>query len=77
MGDVDARIHIFAATALRRGRVTCPTLAFFTPGKASVLILQETEWTPGPVWTRRSEEKSLSHRITHNQTQAVPYDITI
>ena len=27
-------------------------------GNSLVLILQEVEWTPGPVWTRRSEEKS-------------------
>ena len=27
-------------------------------GNSSVLIIQEVEWTPGPVWTRRSEEKS-------------------
>ena len=26
-------------------------LVVFTPGKALVLILQEAEWTPGPVWT--------------------------
>ena len=28
------------------------------PGKPPVLILQEAEWTSGPVWTRRTEEKS-------------------
>ena len=27
-------------------------------GNSPVLILQEVEWTPGPVWTRRSEDKS-------------------
>ena len=32
--------------------------AAFTPEKSQVLILEEDEWTPGPVWTRRSEEKS-------------------
>ena len=34
--DVDVRIHIFAASALGRGR------------KTPVLILQEAEWIPGP-----------------------------
>ena len=29
------------------------------PGeKHQILILQEAEWTPGPVWTRRNEETS-------------------
>ena len=56
--DVDARVHICAVTALGRGKQACPTLTVFTPGKAPVVILHEAEWTPGPVWTRRSEEKS-------------------
>ena len=30
----------------------------FTLGKILVLILQKAEWIPGPVWTRRTEEKS-------------------
>ena len=58
MGDVDARLHIFTATALGRGRVASPTRPPLPPGKPPVLILQEAEWTPGPVWTRRSKEKS-------------------
>ena len=36
--------------------------AAFTPGKPPVLILQEAEWTPGPVWTLRSEGRSLPLR---------------
>ena len=36
-----------------------PTLGRLYPrGNSPVLILQEVEWTPGPVWTRRCEEKS-------------------
>ena len=59
MGDVDARVQIFTATALGRGRVASLTLGCLYPrGKPPVLILQEAEWTSGPVWTRRSEEKS-------------------
>ena len=50
-GDVDARVHIFAATAPRRGRVPSPTLDHLYP---LVLILQEAEWTEGPVWTQSS-----------------------
>ena len=36
-----------------------PTLGRLYPrGNSPVLILYEVEWTPGPIWTRRSEEKS-------------------
>ena len=42
-GDVDAMVHIFAATALGRGRVTSPSLGRLHPRKAPVLILQENE----------------------------------
>ena len=58
-GDVDARVHIYTATALGRGRVASPTLGHLYPrGESLLLIFKEGEWTPGPVWTRRSEEKS-------------------
>ena len=30
--------------------------------KHPVLILEETEWTPGPVWTQRSEKKISNTR---------------
>ena len=40
--------------ALGRGRELTLRSDFGTPGKALVCILQETEWTPRPVW---SEEK--------------------
>ena len=57
-GDVDARVLIFTATALGWGRMASPTLGRLYPrGNSPVLILQEVEWTPGPVWTRRCEEK--------------------
>ena len=47
---VDARIHVFTTAALGRGS---PKLChLFTPGKVPVLILQETEWTPVPDWTK-------------------------
>ena len=40
MGDVDARVHIFTATALGRGRVASPKLGSLYPGgKPPVLIL--------------------------------------
>ena len=45
--DVNARVRIFAATALGRGRVATPTLDCLYPGKALVLVLQEAQWTPG------------------------------
>ena len=50
-GDVDARVHIYAATALEEVEWLDLCSAIFTPGKALVLILQEAEWIPGPVWT--------------------------
>ena len=55
--------HI-TTTALGRGKVTSPTLRCLYPGKALILILQEADWTPEPVWTWRSEEKSplFEHR---------------
>ena len=37
MGDVDARVHIFTAMALGRGRMASPTLSCLYP---AVLILQ-------------------------------------
>ena len=59
---MDARVHIFVATALGRGMVANPTpLPVFISGKAPVLIIQEAE-CPGPVWARRSEEKSAPLR---------------
>ena len=45
MGDVDAKIHIFAAMVTGRGRVASPKLDRLYPGKALILILQEAEWT--------------------------------
>ena len=49
--------HIgYTAAALRRRRVASPTLGrSYTLGKPPVLILQEAEWTPGPVWTWTEE----------------------
>ena len=34
MGDVDAKVHIYTATALERDRVASPTLGRFYPGKS-------------------------------------------
>ena len=59
MRDVNARVHIYTATALGRGRIASPTLGLLYP---RILILYEPEWTPGPVWRRRSEEKSPPFR---------------
>ena len=42
-GDVDAKFHIFAATALGTDRVASPRSVEFTPGKAPVLIFHEAE----------------------------------
>ena len=40
MGDVDARVHIYAAAALGRGRMAGPTLGLlYSRGNPPVLIL--------------------------------------
>ena len=53
---MSARVHIFTATALGRVRVANPPIGRLYPRKVPVLILQEAEWTPGPVRTRMREE---------------------
>ena len=61
MGDVDARVHILYTQLLHKeevGWIVLRSAAFYPLGKLPVLILREVEWTPGPVRTRRSEEKS-------------------
>jgi hypothetical protein len=39
------------ALALEGGGWLAPRPGRFTPGKDPVLIVQETGWAPGPVWT--------------------------
>ena len=70
IGDVDARVHIFAVTTLGRGRVVLSYARPSLPKKASVLILLEAEWTTGPVWARRREEKSPP-LLTRDRIRAV------
>ena len=50
-------MYIFAVTSQDEGEWLIQRSAFFTTSKALLVILQEAEWTPGLVWTRRSEEK--------------------
>ena len=51
---------LFHDRGTRRGWVSSSTTRpHFTPGKDPVLILQETGWAPGPVWTGG---KSRPHR---------------
>jgi len=65
MPDVTQRMGrgialLFHDRGTRRGWVVSSTPGpHFTPGKDPVLILQETGWAPGPVWT---DGKSRSHR---------------
>ena len=40
-----------STSALDRGGWSTPLPGHFTPGKDSVLIVQEAGWAPGPVWT--------------------------
>ena len=54
-----ARVHIFLAMAVGRGGGQLYTQLFFPLGKAPLLILQEKEWTRGPVLTQRTEAKFL------------------
>ena len=69
-GDVNAKVHIYTATALGRGRVADPKLGRLYPGESHSLILLEAEWTPEPVLTRRNEEKS-PRTDTWDRTRAV------
>ena len=46
MMDVDARVNIYTAMALGRGRVASPTLAAFTPGKSPRYSFYS--WLSGP-----------------------------
>ena len=67
-GHGDARVHIYTATSLGRGRVASSTLGRLYPReKIPALILKEAESTPGPSWIRRSKEKSppLRHPISN------------
>ena len=48
MKDVDARVHIYAVTALGRVGWLAQRSYAFTLWKAPVFILQEAEWTPKP-----------------------------
>ena len=59
MENVDAGVNVYIATVLGRGRVASPTLGRLCPrGKPQVIIFEEAEWYPGPVWMRRREEIS-------------------
>ena len=68
---MDARVHIYTATALGRGRVVSPTLSrIYSQGKSLVLIFIGT---PEPVWTLRSE-KNISEE--HHKEKATEVDGT-
>ena len=55
-GGCGCKIHMQAYTATALGRRGWPPLR---PGKSTQYsFLKEAEWIAGPVWTRRSEEKS-------------------
>ena len=58
LGACGCKGPTIAVTTLGRGRMARPTLGLLHPRKALVLILQQAEWTPKLVWTRRTEEKS-------------------
>ena len=61
MRDVDGRIHQYIhthRTRMRQGGQQSYSQPPLPPGKSLVLILQEAEWIPVPILTRRSEEKS-------------------
>ena len=39
LGDVDARVHIYTATAIGRGRVASPSLDRLYPGKKPPVLI--------------------------------------
>ena len=55
----------------RRWVVSSTPRPHFTPGKDPILILQEAEWAPGPVWTggkSRPHRDSIPDRPARSQS---------
>jgi hypothetical protein len=50
-GGVEGYFYSFLTSALVGGGWSAPHPGRFTKGKDPVPIIQETGWTPGPVWT--------------------------
>ena len=70
-GDVDARVHINTATALRRGRVVSPTLGCLRPqGKPRYSFYRRLS---GPLGQFEHEgmKKNLHSSDTRDRTRAV------
>ena len=63
---------LFHDRGTRRGWVVSSTpRPHFTPGKEPLLILQEAEWAPGPVWTggkSRPHRDSIPDRPVRSQS---------
>ena len=57
-----------STSALDGGGWSAPRPGRFTPGKNPVSIVQETGWTPGPVWT---DAENLSYSETRSQDRPV------
>ena len=71
MGDVDAKVHIFAATALGRGRMASPTLGrVYSRGKPPVLILIRLSG-PQDQSGHEGAKKNLHPSDTRDRTRAV------
>ena len=62
-GDVDRRVLILAATALRRkGKVASPTLDRLYAGKAPVIILYVAEWPQDQSGHEGAKKKKKSRK---------------
>ena len=71
MGDVDARVHIFTATALGRGRVASPNSAAFTPEESPRYPFYRRLIGPQDQSGHERAKKNLHPSDTRDRTRAV------
>ena len=71
MEDVDARVHIYAATTLRRGRVASLTLSRLYPGESPWYSFYRRLSGPQDQSGHEGVKKNLHPSNTQDQTQAV------
>ena len=58
-------------SAIDGGGWSTPSPGRFTPGNDPVLIVQEAEWAPGPIWTGVENLDSTGIRSPHRPARSV------
>ena len=71
MGDVDARVHIFTATALGRGRVASPTLGHLYPRESAQYSFYRRLSGPQDQSGHEGAKKNIHSSDTQDRTRAV------